>query len=59
MNVVLETENRIKYQNQKLNDLENCLKENLSKDAKNYIYTEIAKTNKNLNYYENVLKVIK
>lgn len=60
MNIKKETEKRLNYQEQKLQDLKECIENgNLSIDAKNYVYSEIMRTDKNILYYEEILKVIK
>ena len=55
MNLIKETENRLKYQNQKLEDFKKCLESKLTQDARNYCYSEIIKTEKNIAYYSQLL----
>lgn len=54
-----ETEKRLIYNNSKLEDLRKCMQEEqLSKDAQMYINEQIYKTNKNIEYYSNLINFL-
>lgn len=54
-----ETEKRLIYNNSKLEDLRKCMQEEqLSKDAQMYIKEQIYKTNKNIEYYSNLINFL-
>lgn len=54
-----ETEKRLTYSNSKLEDLRKCMQEEqLSKDAQMYINEQIYKTNKNIEYYSNLINFL-
>jgi hypothetical protein len=62
MNLVTETKGRLDYNKKLLDDLKNFLdttnKENLSKECLQGINNDIDKFNRNIKYYEGIIKVL-
>lgn len=62
MNLVTETKGRLDYNKKLLEDLKNFLdttnKENLSKECLQGINNDIDKFNRNIKYYEGIIKVL-
>lgn len=62
MNLVTETKGRLDYNKKLLDDLKNFLdttnKENLSKECLQGINNDIDKFNRNIKYYEGIMKVL-
>lgn len=62
MNLVTETKGRLDYNKKILDDLKNFLdttnKENLSKECLQGINNDIDKFNRNIKYYEGIMKVL-
>ena len=59
MNLITETRNKLSYQIKQLEDLQNCLSDGkLTKDAVHYINDEITKAKRNVEYYEEIIKVL-
>lgn len=62
MNLVTETKGRLDYNKKLLEDLKNFLdttnKENLSKECLQGINNDIDKFNRNIKYYEGIMKVL-
>ena len=62
MNLVTETKGRLDYNKKILDDLKNFLdttnKENLSKECLQGINNDIDKFNRNIKYYEGLIKVL-
>ncbi|MDB2158319.1 hypothetical protein PMX22_00795 [Clostridium butyricum] len=62
MNLVTETKGRLDYNKKILDDLKNFLdttnKENLSKECLQGINNDIDKFNRNIKYYEGIIKVL-
>lgn len=62
MNLVTETKGRLNYNKKLLDDLKNFLdttnKENLSKECLQGINNDIDKFNRNIKYYEGIMKVL-
>ena len=62
MNLVTETKGRLDYNKKILDDLKNFLdttnKENLSKECLEGINKDIDKFNRNIEYYEGIMKVL-
>ncbi|MDF2881545.1 MAG: hypothetical protein K0R54_2102 [Clostridiaceae bacterium] len=58
MNLITETKRRLTYLNGELIDLQECLKERITKDCKHHIREQLEKTHKNIEYYSEVLKVL-
>ena len=57
MNLLYETKQRIAFSNTRLIDLKECLKkETLTKDAESYLRDEIKKSEKNIQYYSELLQ---
>lgn len=57
MNLVYETNQRITYSNARLRDLQECLKkDSLTRDAESYLRDEIRKSEKNIQYYSELLQ---
>lgn len=60
MNLQNETSRKLEYIKAKLIDLEECLKVgHLTKDCRHYVQDEINKTKKNIEYYSEILEVLK
>ena len=60
MDIVRETNSKIKYYENRLKELELCInKKGLSKDAIHYIRDEIKTSKRNLEYYNMVLMIVK
>lgn len=60
MDIVTETNSKIKYYENRLKELELCInKKGLSKDAIHYIRDEIKISKRNLKYYNAVLLIMK
>ena len=51
MNLKSKTSNKLDYYNKRLDDLRECLKANLTKDALHYCNDEITKAENNIEYY--------
>lgn len=62
MNLVTETKGRLDYNKKLLDDLKDFLdttnKENLSKECLQGINNDIDKFNRNIKYYEGIMKVL-
>lgn len=62
MNLLQETKGRLEYNNKLLVNLENFLNTtdtvNLSKDCLKGIYSDVDKFNRNIEYYEGIIKVL-
>ena len=59
MNLITETRNKLSYQIKQLEDLQNCLSDGkLTKDARHYVEDEITKAKRNVEYYEEIIKVL-
>lgn len=57
MNLLYETNQRITYSNARLRDLHECLKkDSLTRDAEAYLRDEIRKSEKNIQYYSELLQ---
>lgn len=57
MNLLYETKQRIAFSNIRLIDLKECLKkETLTKDAESYLRDKIKKSEKNIQYYSELLQ---
>lgn len=59
MNLIRETESKLNSSRDRFLDLTECLKGNLTKDAIHYCRSEIAKAEHNIEYYEQILKILK
>jgi hypothetical protein len=59
MNLVSETKRRLEYLNKELEDLNNfSATVKISGNAKDHLNSEICKTEKNIQYYSEILKVL-
>lgn len=58
MNLVTVTKRKLQGNTSRLNDLEVCLKSNLSLDAVRYCKEEIEKAKINIEYYSKMLEVL-
>ena len=58
MDLKSKTSSKLNYYNKRLNDLRECLKSDLTKDALHYCNDEIAKAENNIEYYKKILKIL-
>lgn len=58
INIINETKKRLEYQKAKMDDLSDLDVSKLSYDAKTHIRKETDKAIRNLEYYEEILKII-
>ena len=58
MNLITETKTKLQGNINRLEDLEECLKSNLTRDAVHYCNEEIAKAKVNIEYYSKILEVL-
>lgn len=58
MNLIYLTKKKLQRNMDRLNDLEECLKSNLSIDAMHYCKDEISKLKNNIEYYSKILEVL-
>ena len=58
MNLITETRYKLNYQKNNLESLLETDTSKLTKDARHYIADEIAKTKRNIEYYEGIIKVL-
>lgn len=58
MNLKSKTSSKLDYYKKRLEDLRECLKSNLTKDALHYCNDEIVKAENNIEYYEEILKIL-
>lgn len=58
MNLKSKTSSKLYYYKKRLEDLRECLKANLTKDALHYCNGEIAKAENNIEYYKKILKIL-
>lgn len=57
MNLLYETKQRMNFSNSRLSDLRECLnKDTLTKDAEVFVKDEIKKSEKNIQYYSELIK---
>ena len=58
MNLITETRYKLNYQKNNLESLLETDTSKLTKDARHYIADETAKTKRNIEYYEGIIKVL-
>lgn len=58
LNLKSKTNSKLDYHKKRLEDLQECLKENLTKDCKHYCKQEIENCEKNIEYYEGILEIL-
>lgn len=58
MNLITETRYKLNYQKNNLESLLETDTSKLTKDAKHYINDEITKAKRNVEYYEEIIKVL-
>ena len=58
MNLITETRYKLNYQKNNLESLLETDTSKLTKDARHYINDEIAKAKRNIEYYEEIIKVL-
>ena len=58
MNLIAETRYKLNYQKNNLESLQETDTSKLTKDAKHYINDEITKAKRNVEYYEEIIKVL-
>ena len=58
MNLITETRYKLNYQKNNLESLLETDTSKLTKDAKHYINDEITKAKRNIEYYEEIIKVL-
>ena len=58
MNLITETRYKLNYQKNNLESLQETDTSKLTKDAKHYINDEITKAKRNVEYYEEIIKVL-
>ena len=58
MNLITETRYKLNYQKNNLESLLETDTSKLTKDAKHYINDEITKAKRNVEYYEEIIKVV-
>ena len=58
MNLITETKRKLQGNINRLEDLEECLKSNLTKDAVHYCNEEISKAKVNIEYYSKILEIL-
>lgn len=58
MNLIIETKKRLKFEIDRLADLQECHQQNISEDAAKYIEHEIQRVKKNIRYYEVLIAVL-
>ena len=58
MNLITETRYKLNYQKNNLESLLETETSKLTKDAKHYINDEITKAKRNVEYYEEIIKVL-
>lgn len=58
MNLIYLTKKKLQGNIDRLNDLEECLKSNLSIDATHYCRDEISKLKGSIEYYSKILEVL-
>ena len=59
MNIKKETESKLNFYKNRIEELKSCLKYNfLTKDATDYISDEIIRSNKNVRYYNQILNLL-
>lgn len=57
MNLLTETKGKLKFYNDRLKELQECLEaEYLTKDGIHYLNDEITKAKRNIEYYSEILK---
>lgn len=58
MNLKTKTSSKLDYNKKRLEDLQECLKADLTKDCRHYCKQEIKSTKENIEYYEGILKLL-
>lgn len=58
MDLKSKTSSKLNYYKKRLDDLRECLKANLTKDALHYCNSEITNAENNIKYYEKILKIL-
>lgn len=58
MNLVTETRHKLNYHKNNLDSLQAVNTSDLTKDAKHYVADEITKAKRNIEYYEEIIKVL-
>lgn len=56
--LISKTNSKLDYHKKRLEDLQECLKENLTKDCRHYCKQEIKNCEENIKYYEGILKLL-
>ena len=58
MNLITETRHKLNYQKNNLESLLETDTSKLTKDARHYVEDEITKAKRNVEYYEEIIKVL-
>lgn len=58
MNLIKKTISKLEFHKNRLDDLENCLRGKLTKDCIHFCKGEIENAKDNIEYYEEILKVL-
>ena len=58
MNLITETRYKLNYQKNNLESLRETDTSKLTKDARHYVEDEITKAKRNIEYYEEIIKVL-
>ena len=58
MNLITETRYKLNYQKNNLESLLETDTSKLTKDARHYVEDEITKANRNIEYYEGIIKIL-
>ena len=58
MNLITETRYKLNYQKNNLESLQETDTSKLTKDARHYVEDEITKAKRNVEYYEEIIKVL-
>ena len=59
LNLKSKTNSKLDYHKKRLEDLQECLKADLTKDCRHYCNQEIKSTKENIEYYESILELLK
>ena len=59
LNLKTKTSSKLYYHKKRLEDLQECLKADLTKDCRYYCNQEINSTKENIEYYESILELLK
>lgn len=58
MNLKSKTSSKLDFYRRRLGDLQECLKEDLTKDCRHYCNQEIKSAKENIEYYESILEIL-